>query len=183
MRARLAAKLVLETDALLYGGQGGPDGLLLEAEGLGVDEDDEDGSKKAALVNTVAGKEIARILREGDKDDPNWYKILSLSRRATLQAVKDSFRRLVLLIHPDKCSHRGAADAFQLVQEAYESLSSPLERRKYDEFLIKLRTKRWKQRIRPLKDKMDEFSDYYEPIMERKGKIMLGAFLVWALVL
>jgi curved DNA-binding protein CbpA len=97
--------------------------------------------------------------------------------------VKDSFRRLVLLIHPDKTSHLGAQEAFHLVQEAYESLSSPIERLAYDQYLVKLRAKRWKQRLRPLVDKVDDFSDYYEPILERKGQIAAAAFLLWALVL
>lgn len=185
VRARLAAKLVLETDALLYGGQGGSGGAGLE---IGDDDpEEEEGGmiegKKAALLRDRTGKEIARILREGEKDDPNWYAVLGISRRASAQTVKDSFRRLVLLIHPDKTASRGAQEAFQLVQEAYESLSGPSERRAYDLYLVKLRTKHWKQRIRPLKDKLDELSDYYEPVLERKGKIALGAFLVWALVL
>lgn len=189
VRARLAAKLVLETDALLYGGQGGPGGggmLGLEIGDEGLDEEEEGGvgeGKKAALVRDRTGKEIARILREGEKDEPNWYAVLGISRRASAQSVKDSFRRLVLLIHPDKTASRGAQEAFQLVQEAYESLSSPSERRAYDQYLVKLRAKRWKERIRPIKDKLDELSDYYEPVLERKGKIVLGAFLLWALVL
>eukprot|EP00624_Nannochloropsis_granulata_P005086 evm.model.NODE_36112_length_42287_cov_34.125004.5 len=186
VRARLAAKLVLETDALLYGGQGGPGGAGLEIGDEDLEQEEEGGmneGKKAALVRDRMGKEIARILREGEKDEPNWYAVLGISRRASAQSVKDSFRRLVLLIHPDKTASRGAQEAFQLVQEAYESLSSPGERRAYDQYLVKLRAKHWKQRIRPIKDKLDELSDYYEPVLERKGKIALGAFLLWALVL
>jgi hypothetical protein len=155
----------------------GDEDLEQEEEG-GMNE-----GKKAALVRDRMGKEIARILREGEKDEPNWYAVLGISRRASAQSVKDSFRRLVLLIHPDKTASRGAQEAFQLVQEAYESLSSPGERRAYDQYLVKLRAKHWKQRIRPIKDKLDELSDYYEPVLERKGKIALGAFLLWALVL
>lgn len=187
-RAHLAAKLVLETDALLYGGHGGPVGAaLLEVEGGDEDWENGEGAGSAGMKNVLAkdrtSKEIQRILQEGEKEEPNWYVVLGISRRAQAQAVKDSFRRLVLLIHPDKTSHLGAQEAFHLVQEAYESLSSPIERLAYDQYLVKLRAKRWKQRLRPLVDKVDDFSDYYEPILERKGQIAAAAFLLWALVL
>jgi DnaJ-class molecular chaperone len=48
-------------------------------------------------------------------------------------------------VHPDKCAHRDAHEAFQLVQEAYESLASPTERAKYDQFLVRMRAKRWRR--------------------------------------
>lgn len=189
VQARLAAKLVLETDALLYGeGDSGVGG------GGGVGEDGENGDGNGAVVGSGGGdrvgKELARILGEGEKDDPDLYRVLGLSRWASAPQVKDAFRRLVLLVHPDKLPgsappplRAAAAEAFQLVQEAYEALASPGERRKYDAYRVKLRRKRWRQRVRPIIDKLDEWGDYAEPFWRRRRRIALGLFLFWALVL
>lgn len=102
--------------------------------------------------------------------------------------MKEAFRRLVLLVHPDKMGgppavRAAAAEAFQLVQEAYEVLSSPQERVTYNARMRRMRGKRWRQRVRPLVDKLDEWADYVEPFWRRRRRIALGLFLVWALVL
>lgn len=180
VQAKLAAKLVLETDALLYGDGATPQSSALEGEGEG------EGGASGGLSDGKAGKEVARILKEGDKDDPDLYRVLGLSRRASFAAVKEAFRRLVLLVHPDKI--RGdlrapAGEAFQLVQEAYEVLASPGERQKYDAYLKKMQRKRWRQRVRPVIDKLDEWADVVEPFWRRRRRIALGLFLMWALVL
>jgi hypothetical protein len=182
LKAKLAAKLVLETEALLYGDEEAPPPSSL-------DDDDEAGENGGlGVLSGKAGKEIARLLAEGEKDDPDLYRVLGLSRRASAQAVKDSFRRLVLLVHPDKIGgpppvRAAAAEAFQLVQEAYESLASPGERKKYDAYRAKLRRKRWRQRVRPVIDKLDEWGDYAEPFWRRRRQLAVGVFLLWALVL
>ncbi len=190
LKAKLAAKLVLETEALLYGddeaGGGGSSSSSPSSSSSSLDDDD----GGLGALSGRAGKEIARLLAEGEQDDPDWYRVLGLSRRASAQAVKDSFRRLVLLVHPDKVGgppggalRAAAAEAFQLVQEAYESLAAPGERRRYDMYRAKLRRKRWRQRVRPVIDKLDEWGDYAEPVWRRRRQVAVGLFLLWALVL
>lgn len=66
----------------------------------------------------------------------DYYKILGVSRTATLKSIKKSYREQALLWHPDK--HLGdeekerAEKKFQSVAEAYEVLSDKEKREKYD---------------------------------------------------
>lgn len=52
-------------------------------------------------------------------DDP--YKILGISRNATEEQIKDSYRKLARRHHPDK---GGNKEDFQKIQDAYERLTS-----------------------------------------------------------
>lgn len=59
----------------------------------------------------------------------NPYETLGLARTATADEVKQAYRRRASETHPDK---GGNADEFRRVQDAYEVLSDPARRRKYD---------------------------------------------------
>lgn len=69
---------------------------------------------------------------------PNYYAILGVSPTASTNQIRDAYKRAALKTHPD----RVAADApdrvertrkFQLVNDAYYTLSDPIRRREYDE--------------------------------------------------
>jgi len=45
--------------------------------------------------------------------------------------LKRQYRQLALLVHPDKCSHERAKEAFQKLSEAFDSLSDDGEQRRY----------------------------------------------------
>jgi molecular chaperone DnaJ len=66
------------------------------------------------------------------------YRILGVSREASLQTIKQAYRRVALESHPDR--HPGdpdAAERFRLASRAYELLRDPIRRPAYD------RTGRW----------------------------------------
>lgn len=42
---------------------------------------------------------------------------------ASMAAVRKSYRALAVALHPDKCKLEGAADAFQRINKAYNSLA------------------------------------------------------------
>jgi Ca-activated chloride channel family protein len=66
------------------------------------------------------------------KFDP--YTILGLSRHATIEDIKKSYRRLVQRLHPDKNPHSGgAALQFKDVQAAYDLLTDDNARARYDQ--------------------------------------------------
>ena len=71
--------------------------------------------------------EVARVRKEKD-----FYRILKLEKAATNAEIKKAYRKLALLLHPDKCSEEGAEEAFKKVSTAYSCLSDPSKRRTYD---------------------------------------------------
>ena len=63
----------------------------------------------------------------------DYYKILGISRTASADEVKKAFRQLARKFHPDVNPGNKTAEArFKEINEAYEVLSDPAKRRKYD---------------------------------------------------
>jgi DnaJ-class molecular chaperone len=60
----------------------------------------------------------------------DYYKTLGVDRRADDKAIKTAYRRLARKYHPDV--RKGSADRFKEISEAYEVLSDPEKRARYD---------------------------------------------------
>lgn len=68
-------------------------------------------------------------------DYKDYYSILGVSRNASADEIKKTFRKLALKYHPDRNPGDKAAEAkFKEFSEAYEVLSDPDKRQKYDQF-------------------------------------------------
>ncbi|GER45570.1 chaperone protein DNAj [Striga asiatica] len=65
---------------------------------------------------------------------PDHYKVLNVSRNATLQEIKASYRSLARKYHPDMNKGPGAEEKFKEIGAAYEVLSDPEKRSLYDRF-------------------------------------------------
>ncbi|KAI9773848.1 MAG: hypothetical protein M1840_006073 [Geoglossum simile] len=66
-----------------------------------------------------------------------FYDILGLEevRKSVSDGeIKKAYRKLSLLTHPDKNGYEGADEAFKLVSRAFQVLSDPDKRKKYDTF-------------------------------------------------
>ncbi|KAK4762686.1 hypothetical protein SAY86_008454 [Trapa natans] len=63
----------------------------------------------------------------------DWYGILGVSPLADDEAVRKQFRKLALMLHPDKNKSAGADEAFKLVSEAWCVLSDKAKRGAYDQ--------------------------------------------------
>ena len=61
----------------------------------------------------------------------NPYDILEVGPEASEEEIKKKFRMLSILIHPDKCRHERASDAFHLLEQAYKTLMDHEKRRIY----------------------------------------------------
>jgi DnaJ family protein C protein 8 len=61
----------------------------------------------------------------------NPYDILELGQEASEVEIKKKFRMISILIHPDKCKHAKASDAFHIVEQAYKTLMDPDKKRMY----------------------------------------------------
>ncbi|KAI5853665.1 DnaJ-domain-containing protein [Durotheca rogersii] len=72
-----------------------------------------------------------------NKAPPNYYKILEIPETATTQHIRDAYKKAALRSHPDRVpadSPERAARTrkFQLVNDAYYTLSDASRRRQYD---------------------------------------------------
>jgi len=64
----------------------------------------------------------------------DYYQTLGVSKNASQDEIKKSFRKLARQYHPDKNpGDKAAEDKFKEVNQAYETLSDPEKRKQYDE--------------------------------------------------
>src|SRR5918996_1098447 len=62
----------------------------------------------------------------------DYYKILGVDRKADDKTIKSAYRRLARKHHPDVAKGKENTDKFKEIAEAYEVLSDPEKRRRYD---------------------------------------------------
>jgi molecular chaperone DnaJ len=62
----------------------------------------------------------------------DYYRILGVARDADDKTIKSAYRKLARKYHPDVAKGKDAGERFREVAEAYEVLSDPEKRRRYD---------------------------------------------------
>jgi Ca-activated chloride channel family protein len=65
-------------------------------------------------------------------EKPDYYAILGVTRKASLEEIKRAYFEAAQRLHPDKNKAFGETEIFLEVQQAYETLSNPARRKKYD---------------------------------------------------
>lgn len=68
------------------------------------------------------------------KTSSNYYQILGVAPSASEQTLRDSYRRLCRDYHPDTTNleQEEALQKFLLLNEAYDTLTHPIKRARYD---------------------------------------------------
>ncbi|KAL0031255.1 hypothetical protein WJX77_011655 [Trebouxia sp. C0004] len=139
----------LEPSRVAVGPAAPPPELLAAAAQLSWEEDEEDVEdligpappEMAEELDGVAGDarvaEVARVIRllsnlpAGQEADA--YDVLGVEPSATSGEMKKRYWRLSLLIHPDKCAHPRANDAFQAISKVSKELQDVDKRRAIDD--------------------------------------------------
>ncbi|WZY68948.1 hypothetical protein YC2023_001188 [Brassica napus] len=65
--------------------------------------------------------------------EPDWYGVLGVDPLADDGVVKKQYRKMALLLHPDKNKCEGAEGAFKLILEAWSLLSDKVKRIAFDQ--------------------------------------------------
>ncbi|KAI3774500.1 hypothetical protein L1987_49058 [Smallanthus sonchifolius] len=109
---------------------------LREAE---IGEDDElfIGPPPPAVVNEAASandaerfEEVTRII--GAEAD-NLYDVVGVNRNMAADSIKKRYWKLSLMVHPDKCPHPEAHQAFIKLNKAFKDLQDPVKRKAMDD--------------------------------------------------
>lgn len=67
-------------------------------------------------------------------DFKDYYEILGVSPDADEKTIKQTYRKLARHHHPDvNPENKEAEEKFKTINEAYQALSNPEQRKKYDE--------------------------------------------------
>lgn len=64
--------------------------------------------------------------------ETDWYGILQVETNADDMLLKKQYRKLALLLHPDKNKYAGAEAAFKLIGEAHMTLTDQVKRSVHD---------------------------------------------------
>jgi len=66
------------------------------------------------------------------EEDVDLYAFFNLPANATADQIKQKYKKLSLITHPDKIQPHQSSEHFKKVQTAYRILSTPIERLIYD---------------------------------------------------
>ena len=65
----------------------------------------------------------------------DYYEVLGVAKDASADQIKSAYRKLAMKYHPDRNpGNPEAKEKFQEASEAYEVLSNPEKRQRYDQF-------------------------------------------------
>ncbi len=64
----------------------------------------------------------------------DYYEVLGVEKGCDSATMKSAFRKLAMQYHPDRNAEAGAEEKFKEASEAYEVLSDPDKRARYDQF-------------------------------------------------
>ncbi|KAL0687755.1 hypothetical protein Bca4012_087432 [Brassica carinata] len=97
-----------------------------------------DGLNQVSMMIHVYITAANKIINGGKESD--LYGVIGVDPLADDEALKKQYKKLALLLHPDKNKCKGAEDAFKLVSNAWSLLSDKAKRAAYDQRIRKSNT-------------------------------------------
>ncbi|XP_074785722.1 dnaJ homolog subfamily C member 14 [Athene noctua] len=81
-----------------------------------------------------SGEEVTRLLAmaEVPEEELNPFQVLGVEATASDAELRKAYRRLAVLVHPDKNEHPRAETAFKVLRAAWDIVSSPERRKEYE---------------------------------------------------
>jgi hypothetical protein len=77
-------------------------------------------------------KEWFAVDPDKPEEQTTLYAVLGVKQSVKVADLKSAYRKAARQWHPDVCKEPGAEEQFKRINEAYQILSNPLQRRKYD---------------------------------------------------
>ncbi|EXB72706.1 Curved DNA-binding protein [Morus notabilis] len=85
------------------------------------------------LLQLIATLDVYISAEEGANGVSDWYKVLGVEPCADEPTIRNQFKKLACVIHPDRNKSVGADGAFKILSQAWSSLSDKQRRCAYDQ--------------------------------------------------
>ncbi|KAF7456804.1 DnaJ domain-containing protein [Cryptosporidium felis] len=125
------------------------------------------------------GTSEEEILRLTSRVFSNSYEVLGIPVDSDQAAIGSRYRRLSLLIHPDKATHPKAREAFEVLNKAYEELQKAENRARYKDVwkraqeLVKKEIKKNKSLNKSQQDQVEFKKQFEKQVIEMSEKLLL----------
>lgn len=111
------------------------------------------------------------------------WAILMISPESSESEVTKHYRKLSILIHPDKCKHEKASEAFQVLAKAYADTKDPAYQDKYADIhgpakaaVRKARAKENEERAKTNEDPLEtEGNEFDQEVLRECERMLSGA--------
>lgn len=103
-------------------------------------------SSKAQKMTLDFGSGDSQVERLTSKTFASAYDVLLLGHDADEKTIRNQYRKLSALVHPDKCKHPKSNDAFHILKKALDDLMDPNYQDKYKELMPTARKRVFERR-------------------------------------
>lgn len=86
-------------------------------------------------ITSDFGSGESQVERLTSKSFTSAYEVLLLGHDADEKSIRNQYRKLSALVHPDKCKHAKANEAFHILKKALDDLMDPNYQDKYTEIM------------------------------------------------